>query len=254
MSGWPGIGALGAVLAGSPRGPAVRAYPAICDNPSMSDQTHRFGDLTLDEFVARLGSADPVPGGGSASAVAAALAAALVTMVARLSRGRPKYAAYEATHIHAEASGEEAARAFLRLADEDAAAYAAFSAAMKLPRETEDEKAVRTEALRVAARGAARVPLETVRACRRLASDVESMAGRSNLNAASDVRVAALLVEAAANGAAANVLVNLPSIGDAEFEMATTDEVMDHLRAIDELASRAREVAGSGHLRDAEPR
>jgi len=254
VSAWSSIAGLTAVLAGPSRAEALRPHPGTCDNRAMGEQPQRFGDLTLDEFLARLGSAEPVPGGGSASAIAAALAAALVTMVARLSRDRAKYAAYEATHLHAEAGGQEASRTFLRLADEDAAAYGAFSAALKLPRETDDEKVARSQALRAAARGAARVPLEVVRACTGLAADIESMAGRSNLNAASDVRVAALLVEAAANGAAANVLVNLPSVGDAEFEVAVTDEVMGHLRVIDDLAARAREVAGSGHLRDPEAR
>lgn len=212
----------------------------------------RFADLSIGEFVGRVASSEPVPGGGSVSAIAASFAAGLVAMVAGLSQGRPKYAAYEATHARALAAGTRAAARFLELADEDALAYASFSAALKLPRETAEQQAARQEAMRASARRAAEIPLEVLRRCDDLAAEVEAMAGRSNLNASSDINVAALLVEAAARGAAANVVVNLPSVGDERYAGSATDEVMAHLRSIEDLAAVAREHAGSGHLRQPE--
>ena len=217
-----------------------------------SPETGRFGDLTVDEFVLRLGSSEPVPGGGSASAVAGALGASLVRMVASLSTGRPKFAEHEELLGWAIESGDELAQRFLDLADTDAAAFAAFAAALKMPKATEAETDARRVALRAAARHASEVPLTCVEACLELARVAEALAGRSNPNASSDLNVAALLAEAAARGAAANVLVNLPSVGDPELEGEMTSRVSDLLAEIEDLGSETRMVVASGD--PAEPR
>jgi formiminotetrahydrofolate cyclodeaminase len=143
-------------------------------NRGMStDPAMSFRELTLGEFVDRLASADPVPGGGSASAVAASLGAALVAMVAALSEDRPKYAAHADLHIRTRATGQRLAARFLDLADEDAAAYAVFGAAMKLPKTSDEEQAARRAAISSAARVAAEIPLLTVEACLELVAAAE---------------------------------------------------------------------------------
>ncbi len=215
----------------------------------MSDA---FADLTIRDFLGRLSSPEPVPGGGSTSAIVASFAAGLLGMVARLSMDRPKYAPYAASHRRALEFSNAAVPRFLALADRDSDAYAGFAAALKLPRETAEQQAARSEALRAAARHAAEVPLEIVRLCVSLAAGVEAMAGRSNLNASSDINVAALMAEASGRGAAANVLTNLPSVGDDAFAGWATDEVMRLLGSLEDSVAHAREAVGAGRLREPE--
>jgi formiminotetrahydrofolate cyclodeaminase len=210
----------------------------------------RFGSMTLDGFIELLGSATPSPGGGAASAVAASCGAALVAMVASLSQGRPKYAAHEALHAQAAERGRALAARFLDLADEDAAAYAGFARALKQPRETDDERAARAAALAAAAREAATVPMEIVEACVELVSLAEALVGRSNVNAASDLNVAAMLGEAAARGAAENVIVNLPSVGDDTYAAQATSRVKLLLDDVETLASATRSAVLSGEIRE----
>ena len=212
-----------------------------------------FAKLTVDQFVERLSSSEPVPGGGAASAVAAALGASLVSMVAALSKGKPKYAAYDATLARCDAVGHELAAEFLRLADSDAVAYAGYSAALKLPRETEEQQGIRKTAIHKAARDASDAPWECVKACSRLVAAAESLAGRSNVNAASDVLVAAFLGEAAARGAAENVLINLASTGDESYAETMRQQVDAMLHEVAAVAARTREIVLSGQAQDPEP-
>jgi glutamate formiminotransferase/formiminotetrahydrofolate cyclodeaminase len=212
----------------------------------------RFGSMTLDGFIGLLGSPTPSPGGGAASAVAASCGAALVAMVASLSVDRPKYAAFAASHARHGDAGRELGARLLALADEDAAAYAAFAAALKLPRETEADKAARTSAIRASARVAADVPLRTVEACLAVVVASEGLAGRSNLNAASDLAVASRLVEASAHGAAENVLVNLPSLGDEVLADELRGRVATLLAEIEDRAETTRALVERGELRDPE--
>jgi len=207
-------------------------------------------DLTLVDFATRLASAEPVPGGGSASAISAALGASLVAMVARLSQGRPKYAQHADLHAAALSAASALSSELLDLADEDAQAYAACAFALKLPRESFADQEARTAQVRSAARVAAEVPLRCVERCRDVLVLAEALSGRSNANASSDLRVAALLGEAAAKGAAENVLVNLPLIGRDEWTAATEAEVPMLLEEIAGLAARVHEVVSGGDRRE----
>ncbi len=213
------------------------------------DTNARFRDQTVDQFISALASGEPTPGGGAAAAIAGSLGGALVAMVASLSAGRPKYADHQALLEEAKAAGLRLADRLLDLADEDAAAFDGFGVAMKLPRETDEERAARTRALQAAARAATEAPFRTVEACLEVAAMAEAMAGRSNKNASSDLEVAGLMAVAAARAAAANVFVNLPAIGDE----ASTGDLLSRTEAmldeVERLSAHTREVVRSGEAR-----
>lgn len=172
-------------------------------------------DLPLSEFCERLASADPTPGGGTASAVAGALAAALVAMVARTTIGKKKFADRQAAM---EAIRDEADRLrgdLLGQAEADARAFDAVLAAYRLPKASPEEETRRAAAVQEATRGAIAAPLAVCRMARRVLELARRVAAEGNPNAASDAGVAGLLAAAAAQGGLMNVRVNLPQLTDA---------------------------------------
>ncbi|MBA3340569.1 MAG: glutamate formimidoyltransferase [Gemmatimonadaceae bacterium] len=169
---------------------------------------------STNDFLAAVASSDPVPGGGSVAAYAGALAASLIRMVAGLTIGRKKYVAVEAEMAVVAANAERLAKSLRELVDRDAAAYAAVSAAYKMPKDTSDAVAARDHAITDALFGAAEVPLDTARLCAESAELAAVVATKGNSNAMTDAGLAALLAEAGAKGAAYNVLVNVNSLAD----------------------------------------
>jgi glutamate formiminotransferase/formiminotetrahydrofolate cyclodeaminase len=177
----------------------------------LEEQVRRGAGPGLGEFLDSVAAATPTPGGGTVAAVAGAMAAALAAMVARLTVGRKKYAEVDAEFRELLERAEALRIVLLRLGDEDAAAYGAVSAAYAIPKERPEE---RTAAIQAALVGAARVPLDTLRAARDVARLAARAAAAGNRNAASDAGVAALLAGAAARGAAYNVRINASMLPD----------------------------------------
>jgi len=125
---------------------------------------------------------------------------------------------------------------------------------MKLPRESDEQRTVRAAALAEAARASTLAPLETVRLCQAAVSVVQTLAGRCNVNASSDLNVAALLLDAASEGAAANVRVNLPFVTDAAFAAQAADEVTLAVARTHALATEVQRIVSAGTVRDPEGR
>lgn len=186
-------------------------------------------------FIRSVASSDPVPGGGSVSAYAGALAAALTRMVAGLTMGRKKYAAVEPEMTIVAASADELAASLLALVDRDAEAYQKVADAYKLPKDAETRGEVITRSLL----DAAEVPLETARLCARAAELAVSVASKGNSNAITDAGVAALLAIAGCKGAAYNVRVNITSLSDRTLGAHLDKEARELVQAADARASEA---------------
>ena len=203
----------------------------------------RLTDLTVRRLVERLATSDPVPGGGSAAALAGAMGAALVRMVVELTVGRPTAEGHgeELTEIGVAASGWQSE--LLNLAELDARAYDAVVRARRLPRDSELHKQARDTQVAAAVREATRAPLATARVANEVLGLAERLAPIGNRNAVSDVGVAALLAVAAIRGAAMNVDINLPSLpADEPLRRDAADEIGALLVGLDE---RERAVRGA---------
>ncbi len=193
----------------------------------MSD---RLVERTLRAFSEDLASDRPAPGGGSASAYAGVLGAALAAMVARIAS---KKAPGEHDEFIAEVDNLRAD--LLRLVDDDSAAYSRVAEALKMPKGTDDEKRERLSSMQAALLAAARVPLEISRTCRRLLESCVRGAALAPAAAASDIGVAALMAEAALKGAALNVIINLASLKDAAHVKTLSEDLDRAVEGVDEL-------------------
>ena len=197
--------------------------------------SQRLVDSTLRAFSDDLASDRPVPGGGSASAYAGALGAALAAMVARIATKKSKDGSLD------EYIGEmdNLRGDFLRLVDDDSAAYGRVAEAMKLPRATDGEKKLRHERLQAALLAASRVPLELAKTSRRLLDACERGIPTAPEAAVSDVGVGALMADAALRGAAMNVMINLSSVKD-HAQVKALSEDLD--RALDGADAQRKRI------------
>jgi formiminotetrahydrofolate cyclodeaminase len=176
--------------------------------------TDLLGQSTRD-LLDRFASTDPTPGGGSAAALAGATAAALVLMVTGMPRTRTGAPEERARLDAAQGWAREAGSRLRHLVDEDSRSYDAVVAAYKLPKGSDSEKAARKEAVGRAMALATDVPLQTAEACLVVLKAAQEAAEHGNPNALSDARTAGALAFAGLLGAAENVRINAPSLGDA---------------------------------------
>jgi formiminotetrahydrofolate cyclodeaminase len=201
-------------------------------------------DTTVGEFLERLSGGSATPGGGSVAALSGALSAALCAMVGRLTTGRAKYQEVRAEMEQMQNAADTLTLRLLDLVDKDIDAYNGVIDALKMPKQTEEHRLSRQEAIQKATKQAALVPMETLRSLAELTGLVERAFTKGNPNCLTDTGVAALLIHAAALGAAYNVRVNLSGIDDKDFVRKIKSEMQKVLEEILAPIDRLSKMVG----------
>ena len=165
-------------------------------------------------FLDELAAGTAAPGGGSAAAYSGAAGAALAAMVARLTIGKKKYEQVEQQMREVLKRAEDLRAELTESIQRDASAFEAVMAAFKLPKDTPEEQATRTQAIEQATLAAARVPLQVARWSVEVLELAAQAVTVGNLNAISDGATAAALAKAALTGAGYNVRINVGSLQD----------------------------------------
>jgi glutamate formiminotransferase/formiminotetrahydrofolate cyclodeaminase len=207
----------------------------------MEEPTDNLTDLDIRELNARLASREPIPGGGSAAALAGAMGASLVAMVAELTIGRPDAADHAADLVELRDEAVAHQGLLLDLAEQDARAYGGVVAARRMPKGTDEERAARADAMRRTMLAAAEVPLLTAGAALDVLELARVVAPIGNPNAVSDAGVAAQLAAAAVRGAILNVRINLPYLAEDEPLRTAAPHTIDNMEV--RTAEAEREVA-----------
>jgi len=193
-------------------------------------------DNSIREFCEKLCSDVPAPGGGSTAALAGVLGAALLVMVASLTAGRVRYAESESLMRDAIKRAEELRLSMLDIIDRDIDAFNTVSKVYAMPKDNDNEIAIRDAAMQDALKVCSLMPFELMECSYKALELADEMVGRCNVNAVSDLGVAVLNLKASAQGAWLNVLVNLDGIRDEIFSAKYTISGSELIEVISELA------------------
>ena len=180
---------------------------------------------SIDEFLDRLASADPTPGGGSAAAIMGAAAAALVSMVCNVSIGKKGCEAAEPEMRAVLEKSESLRRRLTRMVEDDVAAFDGLMAAYRLPKATEHDKAGRADAIQACLKRATQVPLDCARVCGEVIALSRRAGEHGYQHVISDAGVAVAAAYAALRSAALNVFINAPALKDRAFAEQAVDEI-----------------------------
>ncbi|MGN0159423.1 MAG: cyclodeaminase/cyclohydrolase family protein [Brotaphodocola sp.] len=196
----------------------------------------------LGEWVNTLASKNPVPGGGGASALGGALAAALGQMVANLTVGKKRYADVEEEMQQSLLSLSRLQEELLELADQDAQVFAPLAAAYSMPTGTAEEKAEKDRVMEERLLAASLVPIRIMEKAAEVLDIVDILEQKGSKMAVSDAGVAAQFARSALTGAVMNVYINTRSMKNRELAdklNAKSDKLLvDGMKLADEIYNR----------------
>lgn len=192
----------------------------------LIDENHNepLANMTLRGFIDEIGARTSSPGGGSAAAAIAAIGAALGTMVAQLTYGIRKFEAVDKEMRAILPKLFETYKSLIPMIDKDTQAFDGYMEAMRLPKETEEEQKIRNDKMQEELKKAVEVPLGTMKIANSIWEEMKEVARFGNLASHSDVEVGAKALETGIWGAYRNVLINLPTIEDADYKSRITAE------------------------------
>lgn len=190
-------------------------------------------DKSIQVFIDELASRAPTPGGGSAAAVMGAQAAALISMVCNLTIGKPKYAEVEEDMKSLLAKSEELRATLLDMIQADVEVFDRLMATYALPKETDEEKTARSEAIQSVLKEATVVPLACARACAETVILSRIAADKGNTGVISDAGVAVMAGYGALKSAALNVYINAGGLKDRVFAEEKLAELENILKGVE---------------------
>ncbi|MBU5669202.1 cyclodeaminase/cyclohydrolase family protein [Peptoniphilus sp. MSJ-1] len=190
-------------------------------------------DLNIVEFANETASDSPAPGGGSIAALNAAMAASLLAMVANLTIGKKRYLDVSDRMEELQKELVKYKDDFVEGIDKDANSFNGVMDAMKLPKETEEEKAARSEKIQEGYKNAIEVPLGLGTRVTELYDYARELAEKGNSNAITDVAVAVINIRAAVEGAFLNVIINLNSLKDESYRHELEDKMAEVRKIVD---------------------
>lgn len=188
-------------------------------------------DLSVQDFIRVTSSDAPAPGGGSVSAMAGSVGAALAEMVAVLTVGREKYKDSEEEMLRVRDEASVIKEELLGAVDKDTESFNQYMDALKLPKSTEEEKAIRRAAMQEGLKAAALVPLRTAETALKILPLAKLAVEKGNANAVTDALVAVMMARSCVLGAGLNTRINLASIKDEAFTAEAGARVEQLIRA-----------------------
>jgi len=194
---------------------------------------------SLQNFIDEISSSSPTPGGGSVSAFCGVLGTSLGLMVCNLTIGKKKYESVQEEILQLKSNLEKYKEKFLELYDLDSKAFDKVMDAFKLPKDTDEEKSRRTEAIENATIEATETPINVIKTSLEALNEIVRLSEIGNQNSLSDTGVAIQLLKTCAEGAMLNVMINTKSLNDRDRAM---NLVLNAAQVLSEVESKSEQA------------
>jgi glutamate formiminotransferase / formiminotetrahydrofolate cyclodeaminase len=210
-----------------------------------TDSNNKLVSMDLAAFADETASESPAPGGGSISAYMGALGISLATMVANLSSHKPGWDERWKEFSDWAVKGQKLKDSLMKLVDEDTNAFNKIMAAFGMPKGSDEEKKLRTDAIQAATKYATEIPLEVMKLAHASMEIIQAMAEKGNPNSVSDAGVGALAARSAVMGAYLNVKINAKGLSDKGFAARVLEEGASIEKKTQEMEKNILDIVNS---------